>query len=413
MSNIIYDFNSFTNTLTYQIFFYTICTLLFALSYIIQQKTDKPCNKPGSSVISIFHHFITYYIYLGFLAPASILWMIVLLLIVSIMSWIYFNNSCVLTLIENKICGRNSRHIFHDITKYISKKLDNKMRSIRIYVIGVLTLFSLYRYYVYYLSNRIDVQGHRGARGLRPENTMSAFKFALDNDINTLELDLHLTKDKKFIIYHDDKINPVICKGGQINVLIKNLTWDEIQKYDCGSLRNPEFPQQKLEPGEKIPLFTNLIEFIQKNYYYKPIKMNIEIKTTKEIDTDEEVEEFGRLLIDVINKYNIGENTIIQSFDVRALKAIQKIDPKIQTSYLIEEQEIDDNIIAKARVMGVKYISPDYKLLNKNLADKLNVNGLRILPWNVNDDNSLKKILDYGIYGVISDYPTIMKQYLV
>ena len=144
-------------------------------------------------------------------------------------------------------------------------------------------MFSLYRYYVYYLSNRIDVQGHRGARGLRPENTMSAFKFALDNDISTLELDLHLTKDKKIIIYHNDKINPVIFKGGQTNVLVKNLTWDEIQKYDCGSLRNPEFPQQKLKPGEKIPLFTNLIEFIQKNYYYKPIKMNIEIKTTKSI----------------------------------------------------------------------------------------------------------------------------------
>lgn len=413
MTNIIYNFNCFTNTLTYQIIFYTTCTILFLVSYIIQQITDKPCNKPGSSIIRIFHHFIMYYIYFGFLAPASILWIIILLLVISIISWIYLNNSCILTLIENKICGRNSAYIFHDITYFISKQLDKTIRNSRIYGIGILTLFALYRYYVYYLSNRIDVQGHRGARGLRPENTMSAFKFDLENDINTLELDLHFTKDKQIIIYHDDKINPVICKNGPTDVLVKNLNYDELQKYDCGSLRNPDFPQQKLEPGSKIPLFTDLIEFVQKNYFYKPIKMNVEIKTTKEIDSDEEVDEFTRELINTINKYNIRDSTIIQSFDIRALKAAQKMAPEIKRSYLVEEHEIDDEIIATAHELGVTYISPHYKLLNKSLANKLNANGFKIISWTPNDDDALKKLLDYDVYGIISDYPTKMKEYLV
>jgi glycerophosphoryl diester phosphodiesterase len=260
-------------------------------------------------------------------------------------------------------------------------------------------------------NNKVEIQGHRGARGNYPENTLSAFRYAIENDVDALELDLQMTKDKEIIIYHDKQIDTTICSHPSAR--IKDLTLSEILKYDCGSKQNPIFPQQIIVVGERIPSFKELIEMVQNEYYYKSIKMNVEIKTEQNVDTDEEVYEFTNKLIEIIHQYNLQNKITIQSFDTRALEYVKQIDSKIKTSFLIERaQPINDEIIQLAKKLNVQIISPDYHLIDKNIVGKLKQHGFEVLPWTINDVDTLRQHVKYGVNGIITDYPKQMKDYL-
>ena len=283
-------------------------------------------------------------------------------------------------------------------------------------------------------TNKIKIHGHRGARGLYPENTLAAFRYAIDNDVDVIELDLHMTKDNEIIICHDPNINTNICNG--ISKPIKTLTLKEIKEYDCGSKKNYNFITQKTVPGEKIPSFKELIDLIQsKKYKHKKVIMNIEICTglsdpdealpedaaatatainTINIAADNEVYNFSKKLIDMLKKYKIINNVIIQSFDIRALKYVNDIDPSIKKSYLVETQSLDvDNLITTLKQIGVTIISPNYKLIDKNIVKTLQGNGFEVLPWTINDVNIFKRNIEYGVDGIITDYPKEMKDYLI
>ena len=283
-------------------------------------------------------------------------------------------------------------------------------KKINILIIILILLLILFK--IYYKTKKIEIQGHRGARGNYPENTLVAFKFALDNNIDNLELDLQLTKDNILVIHHDNDTNSNICINGNGNIPIKSLTYEEIKKYDCGSKENNNFPNQIRVPNEKIPTFKELLDMIRTNYYTRNIKLNVEIKTTKELDTYEEVKNFADILINIICEYGLIKSTIIQSFDERALKYVRQIEPNIKTSFLIEEINIDDKIILLAKSLDVQIISPDYLLLNKENVQMMHINGFEVLPWTVNDIHTLKKMIEYKVDGIISDYPTVMKDYI-
>jgi glycerophosphoryl diester phosphodiesterase len=244
-----------------------------------------------------------------------------------------------------------------------------------------------------------------------------------------------MTKDNEIIIYHDRNINASICNG--ISKPIKTLTLKEIKQYDCGSKKNYKFITQKTVPGEKIPSFKELINLIQsKKYKHKKIIMNIEIctglsgpetspedsattgtaaNTLLNIDTDNEVYNFSKQLIAILRKYKIVNNVIIQSFDIRALKYINDIDPSIKKkSYLIETQFLDlDKLIKILKEIGVTIISPYYKLIDKNIVKTLHDNGFEVLPWTINDINIFKQNIEYRVDGIITDYPKEMKDYFI
>jgi glycerophosphoryl diester phosphodiesterase len=284
-------------------------------------------------------------------------------------------------------------------------------KKINILIIILILLVFLFKL-CYNRTTKIEIQGHRGARGNYPENTLVAFKFALDNNIDNLELDLQLTKDNILVIHHDNNTNSNICINGNGNIPIKSLTHEEIKKYDCGSKQNNKFPNQIRVPNEKIPTFKELLDMIRTNYYNRNIKLNVEIKTTKELDTYEEVKKFAETLINIIHDYGLIKSTIIQSFDERALKYVRQIEPNIKTSFLIEEIKIDDKIILLAKSLDVQIISPDYLLLTKENVHMMHTNGFEVLPWTVNDIKDLQKMIEYNVNGIISDYPTIMKDYI-
>ena len=402
--------NKLSNTHTYKIYFYTLSIIFFILSYTTQLTNEKPCNNYFGEFLRIIHHFSIFFIYYGFLAPSNILWLMAIINCLTLSSWAIYKNHCILTIIENNLCNLKKNHIFHDLLFNLSRSVDSFVTKIRIPIYALVSIFLFLRIYVYY-NNKIEIQGHRGARGNYPENTLSAFRYAIENDIDTIELDLQMTLDKEIIIYHNKNIDTQICNG--INAPIKTLTLSEIKSYDCGSKGNINFPEQKPISGEKIPTYKELIEMLLNEYYYKSIKMNVEIKTDKKNETDEEVFDISKRIIDIIHLYNIEDITTIQSFDIRALKYVKEIDPSIQTSFLIEEELITDNLIELAKELDVQIISPDFSLINKNIVDKLKLNGFKVLPWVINDYETLMRIVNYGVNGIITDYPTKMKEYLL
>jgi glycerophosphoryl diester phosphodiesterase len=411
MINFIKNFNNFSDNRNYKIIYYFLGIISFILSYISQLLTDKKCKSNYGESIRIVHHFLIFFIYFGFLAPISILNLILILVLATFMSWLFLNNHCVLTILENKICNRNSNHIFHDLTYFISKSYDKFLTGIRLYLFSFYIIIILARLYVNYKYNKVVIQGHRGARGNYPENSLSAFKYALDNSIDVLEMDLQLTKDKKIVIYHDKRINLNICNGMN-NQEIKKLTLQEIKEYECGSKINPEFPSQIKTSNEKIITLEELIEFMNKNNYLNSTKLNVEIKTEEFVDNNDEIIEFTNILLNLIKKYNLENRIVISSFDIRPLKYIKQIDEKYTTAFLLENTKIDDSTISLIKELKVNIFSPEYILLNKNIVDIAHKNNIKIITWTINNKKSVDEMIEIGVDGIITDYPVEMQNYI-
>ena len=262
-----------------------------------------------------------------------------------------------------------------------------------------------------------DWQGHRGARGLLPENTIPAFIKALDLGVTTLELDLAVSKDSQLIISHEPFLNPDICQNADNSRLNKKeaekkriwlMTADEVRKYDCGSLGNPRFlTQQRMRVFK--PTLAEMVDAVktyckEKN---RPLPyFNIEIKSMPAWDEKftPSVKTFAQLTLASIKQLKIYEKACIQSFDVRALEAIHQLDPQITTALLIETQGTIEANLTKISFKPSIY-SPDFKLVDKNVVDFCHSKNIRIIPWTVNEVMDMKNMIKLGVDGMITDYP--------
>ena len=266
-----------------------------------------------------------------------------------------------------------------------------------------------------------DWQGHRGARGLLPENTIPAFIKALDLGVTTLELDLAVSKDSQLIISHEPWLNHDICqnadntpitKGEAEKRLLWKMTVAEIQKYDCGSRGNSRFPTQQRMRVFK-PTLTEMVEEV-KAYCHKKNRplpyFNIEIKTQADYDElrTPSVKTFAQLVLAKIKQLKIYDKTCIQSFDPRALEAIHQLDPKITTALLIETQGTIEANLAKISFKPSIY-SPYFKLVDKTVVDFCHSKNIRIIPWTVNEVTDMKNMIKLGVDGLITDYPDRIK----
>lgn len=264
-------------------------------------------------------------------------------------------------------------------------------------------------------------EGHRGARGLYPENSIGAMKTAIDLPaVTTLEMDCHITKDKKVVVYHDDYLNPKFVQyangdplqGADNKGLIYSYTYQELQKFDIGSKINPDFPQQK-KVKTQIALLADLIDASEKyaaEKRKKPMFYNIE---TKSVDGKDGVyhpkpQEFSDLVLQTVIEKGIAPRTVIQSFDKRTIQYINKIYPQIKTSYLIDAknkksiQELIDDLGFTPFI-----ISPNYKLVTKDFIKEAHKKGVKVIPWTVNDKNEIERLKSLKVDGIISDYPNL------
>ncbi|MBS1684538.1 MAG: glycerophosphodiester phosphodiesterase [Bacteroidetes bacterium] len=264
---------------------------------------------------------------------------------------------------------------------------------------------------------KFDIEGHRGCRGLLPENTIPAFIKAVQLGVTTLEMDVVVTRDGQLVISHDPVLNDVIMTkpdGTPVTaeeakkLRIFDMPYAEIKKYDAGLRGNPKFPDQQKIAVSK-PLLKEVIDTVEK--YVKahklpPVYYNIETKSTKEGDDvyNPKPNVFAQALYDVVAAKKIVPRCIIQSFDPRTLQEMKKIDPNITTALLVANINGFDKNIAELGFPPAIY-SPEYHLVNKKLIAKCHALNIRVIPWTVNDEKTMRKLKDLGADGLISDYP--------
>lgn len=272
------------------------------------------------------------------------------------------------------------------------------------------------------MAQTFEIQGHRGSRGLMPENTIPAFKKAIDLGVQTLELDVVISKDHQVVVSHEPYFNPDISTmpdGKFVTNETKNnlylLDYKEIKKYDMGSRGNKNFPEQQKMSVVK-PLLKDVIREAEKYAKQKgvaPLKYNIEIKSEeKEYDKSQpQVAEFSDLVYREIIKQLPPERVTLQSFDYNVLKHLHKQMAegkykKISLSVLIEPFDNND-IQHNLDLLGFmpEIWSPYFKQITAERVKILHEKGIRIIPWTVNLREDMEKIKDLGCDGLITDYP--------
>lgn len=268
-----------------------------------------------------------------------------------------------------------------------------------------------------------DTQAHRGGRGLMPENTIPAMLDAIDRGVYTLELDLQISKDKKVLVSHDPYFNEKITttpdgkyltKAESRKALLYKLPYSEIEKYDVGLKTNSDFPRKK-NIEANVPLLSELIKKAEQHAKDKNRVMhyNIEIKATEKGDNKEHppVDEFVDLALQVIKAGGISERTMMQSFDTRVLQILHKKYPETATSYLVnyKEKKTVSELIESLGFTPNVY-SPDYRHVTPELVSYCHSKNVKVIPWTVNDIETMKKLKSMKVDGIISDYPDLFNQ---
>lgn len=257
----------------------------------------------------------------------------------------------------------------------------------------------------------VEVQGHRGCRGLLPENSLQGFIKAVDLGVHTLELDLAVSKDGIVVVSHEPYMNPIICykpDGSEISedeskqFNIYQLTFAEIQKFDCGSKFHQNFPNQQLLPATKPSLEQVFRITESKN---PNINYNIEIKAQPDYDGifTPQPAEFVRLVLDQINNFNVFERSNLQSFDLRILEEVKRQAPEMKVAVLVDGQE---KIFDKTNDLSFKpeIVSPYFQLLDQKMVKNLQRQKFKVIPWTVNDIEDMQRMVDFGVDAIITDY---------
>lgn len=291
------------------------------------------------------------------------------------------------------------------------------------------------------VSKDFDLQGHRGARGLLPENTLAGFTRALKIGVTTLELDLGITKDGVVVIHHDAYLNPGMTRNSNgewvkdKSSLLGELDYAELSTFDVGEI-NPDssyakrFPFQKSAGFQKIPKLSDLFELVAASGNTN-VRFNIETKLAPGQDSKTvSPERFVSLMLEVIKAHKMQTRVAIQSFDWRTLQLVQKQAPGIPTVYLTAQQRWLDNIgVGQAgttgwtagfdvddhngsvpelvKAAGGKVWSPYHRELTEKLVSEAHELGLKVIPWTVNNPKDVRKIIAMDVDGLITDYPNL------
>jgi glycerophosphoryl diester phosphodiesterase len=266
----------------------------------------------------------------------------------------------------------------------------------------------------------IDVQGHRGCRGLLPENTIPAFLKAMELGVTTLELDLVISKDKKVIVSHEPFFNndiTTLADGSHLTQSnerkhnIYTLTRNELKAYDVGLKKHPKFSSQVNLAASK-PTLEELVDAVRKKSkeLNKPLPFfNVEIKRVPVQDGEyhPDAHNFAQLVIDIIHKTTITDHTYIQSFDIESLEASKKIDDSIPLVLLIANEQTVQQNLNKLSFKPDIY-SPYFQLVNRETIKLCREKNIKLIPWTVNKKEDMLNLLELGVDGIISDYPDLL-----
>jgi glycerophosphoryl diester phosphodiesterase len=295
-------------------------------------------------------------------------------------------------------------------------------------------------------ADAFDLQGHRGARGLAPENTLEAFATALKIGVTTLELDVGVTKDGVVVVSHDRVLNPDHTRGPDGQFLtspgpaIRSLTLAELKRYDVGRLKPQtayaaSFPQQRPVDGARIPALREVFALTER-MGANDVRFNIETKLTPTSGAETpDPEDFAAAVVAVVRDSGMAARVTVQSFDWRVLMALARIAPEVERSCLSVETPQDDTLergrpgpspwtagldiddfggsapklVAATRC---RVWSPYYRNVSEAVMADANAAGLRVIPWTVNERPDMERLIDLKVDGLISDYPDRLRTVL-
>ena len=286
-----------------------------------------------------------------------------------------------------------------------------------------------------------DLQGHRGARGLAPENTLPAFARALDLGVSTLELDVAVTADGEVVVAHDPYLNPAFVRDasgqwleGTRGPLIRSLTLAQLRTYDVGRIRPDSpyartFASQQPVDGTRIPTLAEVFDLARERKAGH-VRFNIETKLfpTRPEDTVA-VEAMVEAVLRVVRASAMRERVSIQSFDWRSLQRVQQLEPNIPTVYLTIQTANNDNVRDPTWTAGIRLAdhgsvprlvkaagggtwSPNAGALSKALVDEAHALRLAVIPWTVNDPADMDRLVEWNVDGLITDYPDRLREVL-
>jgi len=293
-------------------------------------------------------------------------------------------------------------------------------------------------------SYAFDVQGHRGARGLMPENTLAGFSYALGLGATTLEMDVGVTRDGHVVVSHDPRLNPSLTRSADGKWIeapgpaINSLLLEELEAFDVGRLLPDSryarrFPAQTPVDGERVPTLAQVLALVGHSANGRA-RVNVETKLSPlEPHLTPPPEAFAKAVVEEIRRHGAVQRATIQSFDWRTLQHVQALAPEIRTSYLSAQQEWLDNIESgRAGVSpwtagmdvddfggslprlvaaaGGDIWSPYYRELDGEQLQTAKALGLEVIVWTVNEASDMRRLIDLGVDGIITDYPDRLRE---
>ena len=295
-------------------------------------------------------------------------------------------------------------------------------------------------------ASRLDIQGHRGARGLAPENTLPGFEIALDLEVSTLELDLHFTADDRVVVWHDAVVDRDKCglaPGAPPDVpdpddvlipdedlMIRNLEVAQLSWFRCD--RNPSqgrYPEQRAEAtalaGDDFRIVTlaEVFDFVAtyassntKTESQRRAAMSVEfnIETKRKPDRPETIGDgfdgkspgpFERAVLADVTERGLTSRVVIQSFDHRSLWAVRSVDPEIRLAALSVREQVDHDGLA---ARGASIWSPNFDAISEASVAAAHDAGLLVVPWTVNDPDDMSRLIELGVDGLITDRPDLL-----
>ena len=296
-------------------------------------------------------------------------------------------------------------------------------------------------------ASAFDLQGHRGARGLAPENTLQGFSKALEIGVTTLELDLAMTKDGVLVVSHDRRLNPDHTRDADGKFLdregpaIRDLTLAELQRHDVGRLKPDTryakgFPEQKGVDGARIPTLTEVFDLVR-GAGAGHIRFNIETKLTPTSGAETvDPETFAAAVVKTVREAGLADRVTLQSFDWRTLVAARKIAPEIERACLtiargdsdnvqrgrpgpspwtagLDVDDVEGSTPRLVKTAGCAVWSPFFRDVTPIAITEAKSIGLKVIPWTVNEVAEMNPLIEAGVDGLITDYPDRLRAVLI
>jgi glycerophosphoryl diester phosphodiesterase len=285
-----------------------------------------------------------------------------------------------------------------------------------------------------------DIEAHRGGRALRPENTLPAFANALAIGVDTLELDMAITRDGVVVVSHDRGLNPDLARGPDgryiaASIPYIDLTLAQVETYDVGQIRPgslyaAQFPGQRAQPGTRIPTLSEVIALVRRSGDTH-VRLNIETKIDPNHPRESpDPDRFVAIVLAGLRREDFSSRVMIESFDWRTLLLVQKLAPQIPTVYLTRQTgreptvhsdsasvwtagfnpaDYGGSVPGAVRAAGGRIWSPYYRDLDARSVAEAHRLGVAVIAWTVNEAREMEDLIDMGVDGIISDRPDVLR----